>query len=113
MARAPHYAVSSALADAVVVCGLSPTRLQAEERVSPEDRHHAPLLRGLGAHDARSRPDPDKSPWRAIGKLQIPSISFYQSCITTLVAPSMVLTAAHCVFNPRRNGTTCQDRCIS
>ena len=60
-----------------------------------------PSLLGLGAHDPRSRLDPDKAPWRAVGKLQVPSISFYQSCTATLVDPSTVLTAAHCVFNPR------------
>ena len=99
MARARHYAF--AVAVAVVVCGLLPGRLQAEERASSETDITAPLLLGLGAHDPRSRLDPDKAPWRAVGKLQVPSISFNQSCTATLVDPSTVLTAAHCVFNPR------------
>ena len=99
MARARHYAF--ALAAAVVVCGLSPTKLEVEERASPETGIAAPLLLGLGAHDPRSRLDPDKSPWRAVGKLQVPSIRSYQSCTATLVAPLTVLTTAHCVFNPR------------
>ena len=99
-ARARHYAaVSFALAGGVVVCGLSPTRLEPEERANPETGIAAPLLLGPDAHDPR--PEPDKIPWRAIGKLQVLSINFYQSRTATLVAPSMVLTAAHCVFNPR------------
>jgi protease YdgD len=101
MARARHFAVAFSLAAAVAASGLSPTRSQAEERASSETRITAPLLLGLGAHDPRGRLDPDKTPWRAIGKLQVPSVSFYQSCTATLVAPTTVLTAAHCVFNPR------------
>src|SRR5215471_7353040 len=101
MARARHYAIAFAVAAAVVVCVLLPAKLQAEERVSPETDITAPLLLGLGALDPRSRLDPDKAPSLAVGKLQVPSISFYQSCTATLVDPSTVLTAAHCVFNPR------------
>jgi protease YdgD len=45
--------------------------------------------------------DPDKIPWRAVGKLQIALVSFHQSCTATLVGPATVVTAAHCAFNPR------------
>jgi protease YdgD len=101
MVRARHYAVVFSLAAAVAISGLSPTRSQTEERASSETRITAPRLLGLGAHDPSGRLDPDKAPWRAVGKLQVPSVSFYQSCTATLVASSTVLTAAHCVFNPR------------
>jgi protease YdgD len=40
-------------------------------------------------------------PWRAIGKLQATSGNLYESCTGTLIAPALVLTAAHCVFNLR------------
>jgi hypothetical protein len=97
MVRARHNAVAFSLAAAVAVSGLS----HAEEGASSETRITAPLSLGLGAHYPRGRLDPDKTPWRAVGKLQVPSVSFYQSCTATLVAPSTVLTAAHCVFNTR------------
>ncbi|HKM70278.1 MAG TPA: trypsin-like serine protease [Stellaceae bacterium] len=56
---------------------------------------------GLGAHDPRARLDPDKVPWRAVGKLQAVALNYRLQCTGTLVGPSMVLTAAHCVYNPR------------
>jgi protease YdgD len=61
----------------------------------------APLLPGIGAHDPRIRVDPDVVPWRAVGKLQAASVNFRATCTATLVGPSMVLTAAHCLFNRR------------
>jgi protease YdgD len=78
--------------------------LQAEE-ASSDSRTPTPLLSGVGAHDSRGPLDPDKVPWRAVGKLQIASLNLHQSCTGTLVGPATVLTAAHCVFNlhTRRN----------
>jgi protease YdgD len=60
----------------------------------------APLLPGIGAHDPRGRLDPDKVPWRAVGKLQVSSLNLRRYCTGTLVGSSTVLTAAHCVYNP-------------
>jgi protease YdgD len=94
-------AVALAFAATVAMSGFSPTRSQAEERASPDARVLAPFLLGLGAHDPRGRLDPDKIPWCAVGKLQIASVSFHQSCTATLVGPATVLAAAHCAFNPR------------
>jgi protease YdgD len=61
----------------------------------------APKRPGIGPQDGRIRIDPNKGPWRAVGKIQIPAASWISSCTGTLVAPAIVLTAAHCVFNPR------------
>jgi protease YdgD len=61
----------------------------------------APSLVDIGAHDLRIRVDPDVVPWRAVGKLQAASVNFRVTCTATLVGPSTVLTAAHCVFNRR------------
>ena len=71
------------------------------EKVAADARIGTPLLPGLGAHDPRGRLDPDKAPWRAVGKLQAVALNFPTVCIGILVGPSTVLTAAHCVYNPR------------
>jgi protease YdgD len=73
--------------------------LEAAEGASG-NAHIAPrLLPGVGADDPRVRLDPDAIPWRAVGKIQATSLNFRQTCTGTLVGPSAVLTAAHCVFN--------------
>jgi protease YdgD len=73
----------------------------AEGRTDGQADISAPLLPGIGAHDPRIRVDPDVVPWRAVGKLQAASINFHATCTATLVGPSTVLTAAHCLFNRR------------
>jgi protease YdgD len=69
--------------------------------VNGDARIPAQLLPGIGARDQRVRLDPDRIPWRAIGKVQATSLNLRQTCTGTLVGPSAVLTAAHCVFNRR------------
>jgi protease YdgD len=54
-----------------------------------------------GDLDRRLRVDPDTPPWRAIGKLQAVSENFRETCTGSLVGPALVLSAAHCLFNPR------------
>jgi len=54
-----------------------------------------------GGLDRRLRVDPDTVPWRAIGKLQAVLENFRKTCTGTLVGPALVLSAAHCLFNPR------------
>ena len=60
-----------------------------------------PLLPGIGVHDPRIRVDPEIVPWRAVGKLQAASMNFRALCTATLVGPSTVVTAAHCIYNRR------------
>jgi protease YdgD len=73
---------------------------ETEERKGDGARILAPLFPGLGGHDPRGRLDPDKVPWRAVGKLQVSSLNLRRYCTGTLIGPSTVLTAAHCVYNP-------------
>jgi protease YdgD len=99
MSRSRHCPAVLAFAATLAISGLSPTRLQAEDRASADTRVPAPLLPGLGAHDPRERLDPDKVPWRGVGKLQFALLNRQRFCTAALVGPSTVLTAAHCVFN--------------
>ena len=54
-----------------------------------------------GDLDRRLRVDPDTVPLSAIGKLQAVSENFRKTCTGSLVSPALVLSAAHCLFNPR------------
>jgi len=73
----------------------------ADDRTAPAATIEPPRLPGIGAHDPRIRIDPNTVPWRAVGKLQSNVGSFAMSCTGTLVGPSTVLTAAHCLYSPR------------
>jgi protease YdgD len=77
---------------------------RAEDKTSGSGYIPAPLLQGIGAHDSRIRVDLDTVPWRAVGKLQAASMNLRALCTATLVGPSTVVTAAHCVFNRRTQG---------
>jgi protease YdgD len=61
----------------------------------------APRLPGIGAHDPRKRIDPETRPWRAVGKVQAAGPSYTIFCTGTLVGPTTVLTAAHCLYSSR------------
>jgi protease YdgD len=64
-----------------------------------------PALPGVGAEDPRVGVDPAEAPWRSLGKLQATAGSLRTTCTVAVVAPATVLTAAHCVFNPRTRRT--------
>jgi protease YdgD len=48
--------------------------------------------------DRRVAVDPDLPPWNAIAKVQT---NIGEHCTGVLIAPSVVLTAAHCLYNPQ------------
>ena len=72
---------------------------RAEENAGGGGYIAAQLPPGIGAHDPRIRVDPDAVPWRAVEKLQVASMNLRTWCAATLVGPSTVVTAAHCLFN--------------
>jgi protease YdgD len=58
----------------------------------------AAMLSGAAAHaaDRRVAVDPSEPPWNAIAKVQTNTAA---RCSGVLVAPAVVLTAAHCLYN--------------
>jgi len=46
-----------------------------------------PLLPGVGAEASRGRLDPEKGPWRAVGKLQVARVNRRQTCTGTFDRP--------------------------
>jgi protease YdgD len=57
-----------------------------------------PLLPGIGAVDHRVAVEPTQPPWDAIAKVQT---NIGTRCTGALIAPAIVVTAAHCLYNRR------------
>lgn len=89
------------IAGVMVLCAVASGSGHAADSAAAPAPMRAPLLPGIGRHDPRHPVDSEALPWRALGKLQATSGSLYESCTGVLIAPALVLTAAHCVFNRR------------
>ena len=84
---------AAVLALAAAVLALPLTAGGALAQAKP-DAHEDPL-RAFFGHDDRQRVDSSSYPWSAIGKVYFDSGGH---CTGALVAPRVVLTAAHCFF---------------
>ena len=56
------------------------------------------LISTAAAQDRRVVVDPNQPPWSAIVKVQT---NIGLRCTGALIAPATVLTASHCLYNPR------------
>lgn len=54
---------------------------------------------GIRGEDQREMIDSWDAPWSSIGRINVAGFRSTSMCTGTLVAPDVVLTAAHCVFN--------------
>jgi protease YdgD len=58
------------------------------------------LRPGIIGNDDRVRLDERGPPWDAVGQVNVAGYRTGFDCTGTLIAPTLVVTAAHCVINP-------------
>lgn len=83
---------------AAILAGLQPVASPALAQQQADEALKHRLLKGLKGTDDRRLVDSIDYPWSAVGRVNRRTGGF---CTGTVIAPSEVLTAAHCVWNPR------------
>jgi protease YdgD len=73
------------------------TLLLVVDQVSATD-----LQPGIFGEDDRRAVEERSGAWSAIGQVNVAGYRYAQRCTGTLVAENVVITAAHCVMDPRR-----------
>lgn len=73
-------------------------RVEAGDLTFTDPTPGALVMPGIGRHDAREAVNPLEFPWRAIGRVQN---ALGGRCTGFVVAPTLVLTAAHCLYRAR------------
>ncbi len=81
---------------AVALCALGGSARGQENLPAGAD----PLHPGIIGAEARVRLDAEGPPWDAVGQVNVAGFRTGLLCTGTLIAPNLVLTAAHCVMNP-------------
>lgn len=66
----------------------------------------SPTFAGSIAPESASIANSAIHPWNAIGRVNIAGFRTRQACTGTLVGPRQVVTAAHCLFDPRTDPNT-------
>lgn len=66
------------------------------------------LAAEIGRHTLMSAKESHE--WRAVGRINVSGYKSRQMCSGALIRPDVVLTAAHCVINPRTGAAHAADR---